>query len=355
MEIGKDKMPRLYLLSGLKFVAMLIIVAYHYGFNPIDLGARMVEFLFVASGFLIGYNYYRKEIGGGYLYKKIRKIWPLHVLTLLCFMLLNFKDCILGFQNSDIPILLSNLFLLQAWSPRVSEVAFSYNGISWFLCALIFCYFMSPYLLKTLKGKRLSLLLFCLVAFVRFALEYWSIGQNLFSMQIHTSPVIRCLEFYMGMLLVPCFLGFKEKLDKYKTETWFTVLWTFLEMILMCLVLVLMFKFNDTWLRGYYVLMFCVFTFFVSMDYGYCSKICSIKFIQNIIALQFEIYMLQYIARLLFGFADIPYKITVLIWFLLLFCLAFLYKRFLEDRLAKLLDKTLAFFRKILYKDINDA
>ncbi len=60
-----ERRPKIKCLDGFKIIATLLIVWHHIGgydvFDPkFDIGARMVEFFFVVSGFLVGYNSYNK-------------------------------------------------------------------------------------------------------------------------------------------------------------------------------------------------------------------------------------------------------------------------------------------------------
>ena len=163
-----DKPKKINSLTVLKFVAMMLIVWWHIGkpSHLIDLGARACEFLFVASGFLVGYNYFHRGMPNSisfcftYTYNKLKKFWPLHILCLIAIIILNYRTYILGFTIQQVPTLLANFFLLQAWSPDVGGVAFSYNGLSWFLSALIFCYLISPLLITAIKKKRVAFPLF---------------------------------------------------------------------------------------------------------------------------------------------------------------------------------------------------
>ena len=55
------KRKNLNYLGFNKFVAMYLIIRMHLYCNktmPFDFGVRACEFLFLSSGFLIGYNYY---------------------------------------------------------------------------------------------------------------------------------------------------------------------------------------------------------------------------------------------------------------------------------------------------------
>jgi len=337
-------------------MAMLMIVWWHFGAptNMIDWGARMCEFLFVSSGFLVGYNYYYRSMEStwtqscDYTHKKARTIFPLHIITTILILLICFDQYILGFKLSDIPILLSNLFLLQAWSPDVTNVCCSYNGHTWFLSALLFCYFVTPFIIKAIKNKKFAIFMFFAVAILRFGIEFATrSGVEIFSIRVHTSPIIRLMEYFMGMLMVPLFMAFKDKTKEIKNKVYFKLIWTIVEAALITLLILLMYWFNKTWLRAYYVYIFCIFVFFIAQDYGYFSKFCSFKCISYICQFQLEVYMFQNIAgkvttKLVAWFSISYVWLWVLIFLTLLFGLAILYRLFIEEKLAKVMDKLYA-------------
>ena len=55
----------------------------------------------------------------------------------------------------------------------------------------------------------------------------------------------------------------------------------------------LMIKYNQILYRCYFVLIFCLFIFIISFDYGYLSKLFSKNISKNIMSCQLEMYLLQ--------------------------------------------------------------
>ena len=152
----KEKRKTLSYIAFIKFIAMIKIIKWHiYNWKkrPIDYGARMCEFLFISSGFLVGYNHYQKEMPSDYdnsfkyLYKHLKAFYPLVFINTIYGFSFRIKKKI---NLTRIEILISNLLLIQAWS-RYSKIASCFNGISWFLSVLIVCYFLVPLLLKGIK------------------------------------------------------------------------------------------------------------------------------------------------------------------------------------------------------------
>lgn len=173
-QVGKRQKP-IDSLTGLKVIAMLLLFWHHSTIPklPVDIGARTCEFLFVVSGFLVGYNYFYIERPATwkesfqYAYSKFLKFWPLHFFAMLLVMGLRVRP-IFTFSNLMTAVL--NISLLQAWSPY-QEIYFSYNGASWFLSALLFCYFMAPFLLQFSKKLKNSIVLFAVIFFIRYMID----------------------------------------------------------------------------------------------------------------------------------------------------------------------------------------
>ncbi len=197
-------------LDGLKAIAMIFLFYWH---SPLpkpsaDLGARLCEILFVISGFLVAYNYIDEnfpatlEQSYSYTSKKFKRIWPIHFFA---FALVAVNTAITDpevlFSKKTIVSAVVNLSLLQAWSTDF----FSFNGATWFISALLFCYFSSPALLYVIR-KYNSKVLLVLAILIRIVLEKASVDEiSVWTFNYHVSPVIRCIEFFIGMNLVPLY------------------------------------------------------------------------------------------------------------------------------------------------------
>jgi hypothetical protein len=158
---------------------MIIIIRWHiYDWKKrrIDYGARMCEFLIVSSGFLVGYNYYKRAMPATYkssckyAYKHLRSFYPLHIINSL-YCMFKFKR---KFSLSDYEIFIFNFLLLKVWrsnNPALFPKSIHFNGIAWFVSVLLFCYFMSPFLLGGIQKINNSLIIFFIVAFIRLGIE----------------------------------------------------------------------------------------------------------------------------------------------------------------------------------------
>ena len=182
-------------LQSLRFVFMMMIFMSHYAYRDLsafDAGGDCgVAFFFLLSGFACSLGYGRQVHEGTFDYgdfilRRIRKIYPLHLLCLFFYLLMSHS-------SFDMKALL-NLLLLQSWVPD-AEWYFSCNAVSWFLSSLLFCYLLFPWAYRYVS-KSLSLLI--LLAYI-FA--YWLTPNDHINAILYVSPLVRFVDFYWGMLL----------------------------------------------------------------------------------------------------------------------------------------------------------
>lgn len=138
-------------IQGLRAVFILGVVLSHCTFlrnDPASAGIFRryfscwadVSFFFMLSGYFIAGSSRlpaRLRDGFGFLYRRIRKYYPLHFLLLLSVIV---PVALKGnfFKSYDGTSLLVNFFLLQAWVP--GDAVRAINPVAWFLSALLFCH-----------------------------------------------------------------------------------------------------------------------------------------------------------------------------------------------------------------------
>ena len=250
-----------------------------------------------------------------------------------------------SFSLRDICKCLISLGMLQAWSNN-SEIFFAVNGVMWFLSALLFCYFMSPLLVRLIKkGLKLSLVLFALVFLVRFLIDlFMAVCPGLLQISTHASPVVRCLEYLMGMLLVPAHMHIKAGAEKIKKTTRI-VLFSLIEILVLCGVVYMMVFHPNLW-RSVFVLVFCPPVFVFSLNEGIISKVLSLKPFQWFSSIQLEFFILhQAFIKLFeelysFGIGNMWIRLAVL--FLVILITSAAYHVLLTDRLAKLMESAVS-------------
>ena len=114
-----------------------------------------------------------------YTYRHLRAFYPLHTINSF-YWICSYKS---KFNLTDYEILIYNFLLVKVWSRR-RHLAGSFNGISWFVSALLFCYFLCPFLLGGIQNINNSLIIFSLVAFIRIGIEQlvtdiiWNLSGN---------------------------------------------------------------------------------------------------------------------------------------------------------------------------------
>ena len=359
-----EKRKTLNYIAFIKFVAMIKIIKWHiYSWKKrkFDYGARMCEFLFIASGFLVGYNHYKRnmlcdyETSFNYSYKHLRTFYPLECFNIIYGFYRKHQS---KFNLTKLEILLSNFLLIKTWS-RHTNLAQYFTGISWFLSDLLFCYFLVPLLLKGIKQLKSSLILFFIVSITRISIEeiIRNGSANLFDADFHRGPFIRLLEFYLGMLLIPTFFLIKNNLDKYTKNFWIKMVFTFIQISFPIISYNIMLKYNDKLYRCYFVLIFCVFIFIISYDYGLLSNIFAHKFCAKIMSCQMEMYLIQNTMNNIIHEFKKKMKISFilnsemkfLIKLLIIFVFGYLYKQLLKEKLARLLDKIIFNCKKIFF------
>ena len=346
---------RLAYLSLFKFLAMILIIYTHVMpefESRIPVAARMVEFLFVSGGFCMAYNYIDRNVEPNlkssfkYIYKKMLVIWPLHILMLVGYILFK-RELYPELDAQFFSTVFTNGLLLQAWSPY-ERVYFSFNSPTWFLSSLLFCYLLTPFMLQCLKSKKKALIIFVGVFLARFLLEViYDQDIDPFMINFHVNPVTRCMEFFMGMLVVPSFLYIKEKLSKNNCKSWFKLVMTGVEIALPFIAFLLMYFLSGKVNRAVFSLIFVALTFTCSLGFGYLEKAFSFKWVQKIFSYQLEMYVMQivmnYTINLIFANLNWYFPENLFGWFMIklafIFVCAVVYKEFISRWIAKGLDK----------------
>lgn len=202
-------------LQGLRFVLAIFIFVhhvriffengkFHFLFISLYHFYSAVTGFFVLSGFILINKYYRSNKGisdfsaGKFYMRRLRQIYPLHLVTLLL-------SISLVTANSNYPfILLYNLFLVQSFIPN-AEYYFYFNALSWFLSALFFLYLVFPAILLFLDKIKRSLLwkiilLWVLTSFYTFAYFILSKNSPDFHWSFYISPLVRIIDFLAGII-----------------------------------------------------------------------------------------------------------------------------------------------------------
>ena len=173
------------------------------------------RYFFMVSGFLMCLAY-RDRISGqqtdiaGFVYGRLKKIWPLHILT-NAFVLL----CIIAMSHGwreefELKMIISTgLMITSGWI----EDVFPYNFPTWFICVLLLCYLIF-YVISKLYGKHRDLYYVALICMIAWGyileIKEWS-----FPFCYHNDG-IGFFNFFTGVLVFDLVSLLQHKLDKAK-------------------------------------------------------------------------------------------------------------------------------------------
>lgn len=159
MAIVQEGSKRIETLQAVRAVAFMGVFASHTGFTVFS-GAGMcgVSIFLILSGFVMILGYYKKErikyisikYNTIFVYKKINSLFFLHVFTtLVMFPFLFLGNERVAIFDAFIRLIL-NLFMIDEWLPLCDRVI---NGVSWYLCVIVFSYFIFPWILRYMEKK----------------------------------------------------------------------------------------------------------------------------------------------------------------------------------------------------------
>ena len=222
-------------LQSLRFVFVMMIFMSHFAYRDIcafDAGGDCgVAFFFILSGFVcsLGYGQRIREGAfryGDFIWKRLKKLYPLHLLCLLFFLLVS--------QTTLDMKVMTNALLLQSWVPD-PEWYFSCNKVSWFLSSLLFCYVVFPFVYRYLS-RYLTL-----AVLLAYAAICWLIPYDQVNAVLYVFPLVRFVDFYLGMLLCRLY----ERKPGMDVRSWMEVL-----LVVLLFVALTVYPFMDAKLRN---------------------------------------------------------------------------------------------------------
>lgn len=234
--------PSLDPLTGLRFLAALWVLVYHYTIefrfanghqeavyiasrrNPVDLviiqGHLAVDFFFLLSGFILAYTYVTPNGGlrdskRNLWVARVARIYPVYLLGLL----LGLVPYILGGVSKRLVVEsgVAHLLMLQSWFPSTLD----WNQPSWSLSVEAFFYLTFPLLLPLLARLRRRGLLLLLVNSILFfgliTLAFCMLGpQHNLARQwwwrdvVRYNPLVSFPVFVVGMALGLLFVAHRS-------------------------------------------------------------------------------------------------------------------------------------------------
>lgn len=236
------------------------------------------------SGFLL--YYHKHTLDGypnflkwlGYVWKKIKRFWPLHFLTFL-YAFFVFSE---AFDASTLRFAVLNGVLLHAFCEKT---LYNFNSLSWYLSATIFLYTIGFFLMRlinkfqeywmTMIGATL------LIIFVINAMLWLDVP-----IYVYGNPVYRMLDFFLGMLVGYAFVNNKVQYsgkDFSKCE------------LLICLAFVGLYVIS-IFLKpkcGYYSILFAIALFVFAHGKGCVSELLGKPFFTRVAEYRFEFCMIH--------------------------------------------------------------
>ncbi len=214
----EERAPRLGSLTGLRFVAALLVFWYHFcfifgllGLRPFTdvppraflFGATGVSFFFLLSGFVLCWSHDPLDRPTAFYRRRFARIYPAYFLVLFAAALLKFLH---GEPAPDGIAFVAALLLVQAWIP-VETIFTGVLPVSWTLSDEAFFYASFPALigrlasLSPVRRRSLMLALLALTAILGFAFsrQAWGVANPTWLLVFF--PPARIAEFMLGILL----------------------------------------------------------------------------------------------------------------------------------------------------------
>lgn len=284
-------------LNGIKALAVIGVIFGHMSFGGSwDMCARMVEILFILSGFCMAYNHYQaikktpEKTGWEIVKSKLPKFYPVHVTTFLLQAIF-----VPTWASKSIGFILVfgalNLSLQQAWFQKTQ---FMFNNVSWFLSSLIFCYFITPSLKKLCRySEEKSKLWFCflIILGIRIYLEYTILNYPTYVfMDLHTNPIIQSLNYALGFIAGIYFIR-PSQLNRClstQTDKWQI---SVLECVLIGVYASFCYSYGVELYRIFYVVLTLPIIYLLGFGRGIMSRLLSIKPLMWCEKINLELFM----------------------------------------------------------------
>lgn len=267
----------------------------------------VVGIFFVLSGFVLSFS---KEKGAElwpFLKSRLKRVYPLHAAILVTFLpLFAMIDLHYGsFKEFFLHGVLS-FSLLQSWFP---EHAVIWNGPTWFLSSLVFCYVVFPLLQKKMHAMKASQLLTLIIVIQVFSFMLFSSYANykgwafleevnapasvLFNL-FRFNPLLNAMEFILGMAI--CNLWKTKSFDLRHSGKISTIVACVLIMLLLATPSI-----NHLYLRSQvFIPLFCFFLYALCWQQGAAYKFLSHKYWDVMSPYSFCLYLVHVPVGMLF-------------------------------------------------------
>lgn len=199
-------------IQGMRAIAMLGIFGYHAGLLPN--GQFPVTFFFMVSGFgiyMARHGQPDEQLNGRenlrWMLGKFRYFYAVHLLLFAISIPIRWDE-LWQLPHLGIRALL-HLTLLQSWAPPLT---YGFNGVAWYLSALLFVYPVAFWLVRKVRSTRHGLLWTIALAAVHLlSNEAFLRGFQILYQEPYFNPLYRMLEVTLGMFAARYLLAENEK------------------------------------------------------------------------------------------------------------------------------------------------
>ncbi len=287
------------------------IVLFHAGVGWMwNVAVTGVTFFFLSSTFLLAMRHPFERLTargyGRFAVSHALRLYPLHWLGLALLIALG-----LVYYPSDIhwgPTALSAL-LIHSWFPA-HDIHYGINPVAWYLCALLFCYLVYPFMAHWLGRWRLrykvtlAVILAAALAIVLLPLDIP--GRE----AVFVNPMSHVLDVVVGLVLIHLYHLLKARAGKVSFGTA-----TLIECgALLLLAVAIGINMATTWVKPWEDVLIwlvpqgCILLVLALLDgrEGAIGKVLLFKPLQWLGSISFEVYVLQFAAFHLFNYLLSP-------------------------------------------------
>ena len=328
-------MKKLDVLQGLRAVAFFCVFLGHAGM--LEIAGVAVSIFFVLSGFLMTYNYYYRdplsnELRSCFIFatKKIRKLYPLHIIMMCPMLLLTLWGMRTNFTLQGISkVVLPNILLIQSWFPN-KEIYFGLNGVSWYLSTSMFLYFAFPFIMNKIQASwsKKKAYIYISVTFILqvvLAIILESTSFN-FAWFTYVFPLYRLGDFFIG-----CNAGYLFLKKEGESNFAYATLREVLAITLMCVAVLIpknKLLFASTSLSAIYIPGSVALVYVFAEGRGVISRILKSQVFVTVGNMSAYLYLIhQVVINYVEIFLNHKYMVAI-VSFAMTFILALMYQKF---------------------------
>lgn len=202
--IGRSDLPT---LTSVRAFAALAVFFCHLSLGksniflkPFDYGYLGVSYFFVLSGFVLTWSLKPEASVGNFFLRRFARVYPAHLVafaTAAVFIAAGARSW------PGLPALVSNLLLVQAWSPD-SATVFAFNSPSWSLSCEMAFYAVFPAVIYGATRIRLRSMWILVAAAVGTYITAATLlslfgGSQISAVVLYANPLIRLPQFLIGV------------------------------------------------------------------------------------------------------------------------------------------------------------